>query len=241
MTTRDTPEAVDKAVDHIEAILQPRGRCSECGGGEFYWRHSREEVAAAKRLDESASDFHEFRPTRDTPEAICQTECTSGCHADDCEHHGHLPARSHQHIGPLGSITCDMKHAEPPADLVPRDTPDGTDYWPDGEEGYPARSMGTTRDTPEAARLRESLLAAKAANTNVLRTLAYRGLDKGHPGIFAREVEAAIDAALSGTEYQPLDEAHGAQVGWTRDRLRAALAESPRASEPWDKTQEGEP
>jgi hypothetical protein len=24
--------------------------------------------------------------------AVCQAECTSGCHADDCEHHGHLPA-----------------------------------------------------------------------------------------------------------------------------------------------------
>jgi hypothetical protein len=29
--------------------------------------------------------------TRDTPEAICRAECTSGCHSDDCEHHGHLP------------------------------------------------------------------------------------------------------------------------------------------------------
>jgi hypothetical protein len=103
-------------------------------------------------------------------------------------------------------------------------------------EGSPIDADGNRKsaahDTPEAARLRESLLAAKAANTNVLRTLAYRGLDKGHPGIFAREVEAAIDAALSGTEYQPLDEAHGAQVGWTRDRLRAALAPAP--SEPLD-------
>lgn len=26
----------------------------------------------------------------------------------------------HQHIGPLGSVTCEMDHAEPPSDLVPR-------------------------------------------------------------------------------------------------------------------------
>jgi hypothetical protein len=30
----------------------------------------------------------------------------------------------HQHIGPRGSITCDMKHADRPADLVHRDTSD---------------------------------------------------------------------------------------------------------------------
>jgi hypothetical protein len=82
-------------------------------------------------------------------------------------------------------------------------------------------------DEAGLAAAREALLAAKAANENVLRTLAYWRLDKGHPGIFAREVDAAIDAALSGTDYQPIDEAHGAQVGWTRDRLRAALDARP--------------
>jgi hypothetical protein len=25
----------------------------------------------------------------------CALDCTSGCHADDCEHHGHLPAPNH--------------------------------------------------------------------------------------------------------------------------------------------------
>ena len=28
--------------------------------------------------------------------------------------------RLHQHIGPRGTVTCDMMHPEPPADLVPR-------------------------------------------------------------------------------------------------------------------------
>ena len=26
-------------------------------------------------------------------EAICRDDCTSGCHASDCEHHGHPPAQ----------------------------------------------------------------------------------------------------------------------------------------------------
>ncbi len=75
----------------------------------------------------------------------------------------------------------------------------------------------------ELDRLRETLLAAKAANENVLRLLAYWRLSEGHPGIFAREVDAALDAALRGADYQPLDVSHGQQVNWTRDRLRAVL------------------
>jgi hypothetical protein len=91
--------------------------------------------------------------------------------------------------------------------------------------GFPHKAQSATPVDPEG--LRENLLAAKAANENVLRLLRYWRLDAGHPGIFAREVDTALDAAMSGTAYQPIDEPHGAQVGWTRDRLRAALKETP--------------
>jgi hypothetical protein len=30
---------IEKRVDRIEQILQPRGRCLDCGGGEGYWKH----------------------------------------------------------------------------------------------------------------------------------------------------------------------------------------------------------
>jgi hypothetical protein len=81
-----------------------------------------------------------------------------------------------------------------------------------------ARSATPPAD-PEA--LTETLLAAKAANEHVLQMLAYYRLADTHPGIFAQEVGAAIDAALSGSAYQPINKSHGAEVEWTRDRLRA--------------------
>jgi hypothetical protein len=76
----------------------------------------------------------------------------------------------------------------------------------------------------ERDRIAEAVLAAKAANANVLRLLAYWRLEGGHPGIFAREVEAALDAALAGAEYQPKNESHGQQVRWTMERLRPSIA-----------------
>lgn len=30
---------ISARVEQIERILQPRGRCTECGGGEGYWKH----------------------------------------------------------------------------------------------------------------------------------------------------------------------------------------------------------
>lgn len=48
---------IQAAVDQIEAILHPRGRCAVCGGGEFYWKH----------LDEDAD--HRFVERDDDGEA----------------------------------------------------------------------------------------------------------------------------------------------------------------------------
>ena len=31
--------SIDEQVETIERVLQPRGRCQVCGGGEFYWKH----------------------------------------------------------------------------------------------------------------------------------------------------------------------------------------------------------
>lgn len=41
---------IKKAVDQIEAILQPRGRCTECGGGEFYWKHATSDRSVGHHL-----------------------------------------------------------------------------------------------------------------------------------------------------------------------------------------------
>lgn len=30
---------IEDAVEKIERILQPNGRCTDCGGGEMYWKH----------------------------------------------------------------------------------------------------------------------------------------------------------------------------------------------------------
>lgn len=40
---------LDAELDRLEEILQPRGRCTVCGGGEFYWKH-----------DPSRDGFHFF-------------------------------------------------------------------------------------------------------------------------------------------------------------------------------------
>lgn len=59
----DDPNAVvddllDAAVEAIERVLQPRGRCTECGAGETYWRHG---------PGDPLTGLHAFQPPR--PEA----------------------------------------------------------------------------------------------------------------------------------------------------------------------------
>ena len=47
---------IDQQVDAIERVLQPRGRCTECGGGEFYWKHVEQ--------GDPLAGFHLFQPPK---------------------------------------------------------------------------------------------------------------------------------------------------------------------------------
>jgi hypothetical protein len=49
---------IEQYVDEVERVLQPRGRCIECGGGEGYWRH---------KYADDARGYHLFTP--ETPHA----------------------------------------------------------------------------------------------------------------------------------------------------------------------------
>jgi len=41
-----------------------------------------------------------------TPEDICRDDCTSGCHATDCEHHGHPAAITGSQLERLTAAIC---------------------------------------------------------------------------------------------------------------------------------------
>jgi hypothetical protein len=45
--TRD----IQRAVDELEAIVHPEGRCAVCGGGQPYWKHTANET-----------EYHPFTP-----------------------------------------------------------------------------------------------------------------------------------------------------------------------------------
>ena len=52
-------KSIDEQVDELERILQPRGRCTECGGGEFYWKHMGE--------GDPLAGYHLFQPPLPEP------------------------------------------------------------------------------------------------------------------------------------------------------------------------------
>lgn len=54
---------MDRIIDQIERVLQPKGRCLYCGGGEYYWKHD---------LNRTEEGVHPFRGAKELADAYEQ-------------------------------------------------------------------------------------------------------------------------------------------------------------------------